>query len=58
MPMIEDAGNYKIEKLPNGQLEVQHKGVNGWDFVARVKDTQRGNDVIDDLRHGRKVRDE
>ena len=54
---VDEASDYRIERLSGGQLEVQHKSVR-WDSVMKVKNTQRGNDVIDDLRHGRPVRSE
>jgi hypothetical protein len=54
---VGEASDYRIERLSDGQLEVQHKSIR-WDSVMRVKNIQRANDVIDDLRHGRPVRSE
>jgi hypothetical protein len=54
---VDEASDYRIERLSDGQLEVQHKSIR-WDSVMRVKNIQRANDVIDDLRHGRPVRSE
>jgi len=53
---VDEASDYRIERLSDGQLEIQHKSIR-WDSVMKVKSIQHANDVIDDLRHGRPVRE-